>query len=163
MLAEVSTPEKKECSYTDEECISEDRIQREPSSTHDEQASSSFSLSNKELGRKGEAAAVAYLKRKGFEILATNWQCFAGEADIVAQDGKCICFVEVKTRTSIKKGLPSEAVDAKKRSRYEKIAACYLQENVFEDMRVRFDVISILVLRDDQALLRHYINAFGAA
>lgn len=77
---------------------------------------------NKDLGRRGEAAAVRYLERFGYEILDRNWVCPAGEADIVAFDGDALVFVEVKTRTSFKKGFPAEAVDLEKRTRYEKIA-----------------------------------------
>lgn len=118
-------------------------------------------LSKKELGRKGERAAVRFLKNRGFEILETNWVCFAGEADIIALDGSTLCFVEVKTRTGVQKGFPSEAVNAKKRDRYEKIAACYLQTYYETELYVRFDVISILVLSDNHAFLRLHTNAFS--
>ena len=118
-------------------------------------------LSKKELGRKGERAAVRFLKNRGFEILETNWVCFAGEADIIALDGSTLCFVEVKTRTGVQKGFPSEAVNAKKRDRYEKIAACYLQTYHEMELYVRFDVISILVLSDNHAFLRLHTNAFS--
>ena len=30
-----------------------------------------------------------------------------------------------------------------------------------EDMAVRFDVIAIMVLKKDRALIRHHVNAFG--
>lgn len=120
------------------------------------------SLPSKELGRRGEEAAAKYLKRRGFEVLHRNWTCFAGEADIVALQDDTLCFVEVKTRTSVEKGFPSEAVNQRKRDRYERIAACYLKEHTYEDLRVRFDVISILVLGPDHAFLRHHINAFGS-
>lgn len=118
-------------------------------------------LSKKELGRKGERAAVRFLKNRGFEILETNWVCFAGEADIIALDGSTLCFVEVKTRTGVQKGFPSEAVNAKKRDRYEKIAACYLQTYHETELCVRFDVILILVLSDNHAFLRLHTNAFS--
>ena len=118
-------------------------------------------LSKKELGRKGERAAVRFLKNRGFEILETNWVCFAGEADIIALDGSTLCFVEVKTRTGVQEGFPSEAVNAKKRDRYEKIAACYLQTYHETELYVRFDVISILVLSDNHAFLRLHTNAFS--
>lgn len=78
------------------------------------------------LGKRGELAAVRFLSRKGYEILETNWTCVAGEADIVALEEDTLCFVEVKTRSNVEKGFPAEAVDAKKRDRYERIAACYL-------------------------------------
>lgn len=122
----------------------------------------SKSRSSKELGRRGEEACAQYLKRKGYEILERNWTCFAGEADIICMDRGTLCFVEVKTRSSAKKGFPSEAVDASKRDRYEKIAACYLQDHEHDDMPVRFDVVSIMVLGPDSAFLRHHLNAFGS-
>ena len=67
----------------------------------------------------------------------------------------------VKTRTGVQKGFPSEAVNVKKRDRYEKIAACYLQTYHKTELYVRFDVISILVLSDNHAFLRLHTNAFS--
>jgi putative endonuclease len=128
----------------------------------DEVVAATPASSSKELGRRGEEAATKFLKRRGFEVLERNWTCFAGEVDIVAHVDETLCFIEVKTRSNIQKGFPSEAVDGRKRERYERIAACYLKDHACEDMRVRFDVISILVLGDDRAFLRHHINAFGS-
>lgn len=70
-------------------------------------------------------------------------------------------FVEVKTRSSVKTGLPEDAVGPKKRKKYECIAAMYLQDHDFVDMSVRFDVVAILVISNDRALIRHHVNAFG--
>ena len=78
---------------------------------------------NKALGKRGERAAARYLERMNYIVLERNWKCPFGEADIIALDESTLVFVEVKTRTSIAKGFPSEAVDARKRARYEKIAA----------------------------------------
>jgi putative endonuclease len=117
----------------------------------------------KELGRRGEEAAVRYLNRCGFDILERNWECVFGEADIIAMDGCELVFIEVKTRKDISKGFPSEAIGPKKRARYERIAACYLSEFNYTDISVRFDAIAILVIADERALLRHYVNAFQAA
>lgn len=118
--------------------------------------------SPKELGRRGEEAAAKFLERRGFAIVQRNWSCFAGEVDIIALQDDTLCFVEVKTRSNVQKGFPSEAVDERKRDRYERIAACYLKEHAYEDLRVRFDVIGILVLGRDRAFLRHHVNAFGS-
>lgn len=117
---------------------------------------------NAELGKRGEDAAVRFLYRHGYEILERNWTCDAGEADIIARDGDCIVFVEVKTRTSFEKGFPSEAVNARKRQKYEKIAALFLSRHDVVDVAVRFDVVSLLVVGEDRAMLRHHINAFAA-
>lgn len=60
---------------------------------------------NQILGQSGEEAAAEFLKKKGYNILARNWKCKAGELDIVAGKTKgkifkkieCLVFVEVKT------------------------------------------------------------------
>ena len=116
---------------------------------------------NKQLGARGEDAAARYLERRGYDIVDRNWTCPAGEADIVARDEKYLVFVEVKTRTSVETGFPEEAVDGKRRDRYERIAAFYLQDHDFVDMPVRFDVVALLVCDTDRAFIRHHINAFG--
>lgn len=117
---------------------------------------------NKEIGWRGEEAAARYLRLRGMEILERNWTCPAGEADIIARDECALVFIEVKTRTSLEKGLPVEAVSAKKRQRYEKIAAFYIADCDELDIPVRFDIIGILVTGHDRALVRHYVNAFGS-
>lgn len=117
---------------------------------------------NKELGRRGEEAAARFLHRHGYDIIERNWTCEAGEADIIARDGDAVVFVEVKTRTSVEKGMPSEAVNAQKRRRYEKIAALFLRTYDVVDVPVRFDVVSLLVVAPDRAFVRHHINAFAS-
>ncbi len=49
------------------------------------------------VGNLGEKVAANYLKRKDFVILATNYWKKWGELDIVAQKGRKVHFVEVKT------------------------------------------------------------------
>lgn len=117
----------------------------------------------KELGMRGERAAARFLEHIGYEIIERNWTCPAGEADIIARDGKTVVFCEVKTRTNLEKGLPAEAVDAEKRNRYERIAGWFLRDYEEVDVPIRFDVLGLLVIRNDRALIRHYINAFGGA
>lgn len=127
----------------------------------DDEGRPRYGRHNKELGNRGEEAAARYLERAGYEILDRNWECMYGEADIVAREGCTLVFVEVKTRTSIDKGFPAEAVDEEKQSRYEKIAACYLKTYAYVDIPVRFDVIALIVLSEDRAFMKHYIDAFS--
>ena len=117
---------------------------------------------NIELGRMGEDAAARFLERRGYDIVERNWKCAAGEADIIARDGDAVVFVEVKTRSNIEKGMPSEAVGAAKRDRYERIAALFLRDYDVVDVPVRFDIMSILTLDSERALIRHHLNAFSA-
>ena len=85
----------------------------------------------------------------------------AGEADIIARDGDSVVFVEVKTRSSCDCGMPAEAVDEAKRDRYERIAALFLQGFDVVDVPVRFDIVSIVAISPDRAMIRHHINAFS--
>lgn len=117
-------------------------------------------MDRKELGRRGEEAAAAYLQRIGFEILDMNWRTKAGEVDIVARDGTTLVLVEVKTRRTISAGTAEEAVSPTKQKRLGKLAAAYLQQLEREPDSVRFDVVGIYVLGEDKALLRHHRAAF---
>ena len=116
---------------------------------------------NKEIGRRGEDAAARYLERMGYDILERNFSCPFGEADIIARDGESLVFVEVKTRTGVWRGFPSEAVDERKRDRYERIAGWYLGSFGEVNFPVRFDIIAIMVVSEDRAFIRHYSYAFS--
>lgn len=116
---------------------------------------------NKELGRRGEQAAAHFLYRRGYDIVAQNWMSPVGEADIIARDGDTLVFVEVKTRSDCEKGFPAEAVTKTKREKYERIALAFLADYNEADITVRFDVVSIVVISSDRAVIRHHINAFS--
>jgi putative endonuclease len=114
----------------------------------------------KRLGQRGEDAAAAFLERTGMTVVERNWRCSAGEIDIVALDGETIVLVEVKTRRSVRSGTPEEAVSPAKQRRYAKLAAAYIQSAGVSEVSLRFDVISLLVIGPDRALLRHHRAAF---
>ncbi len=118
---------------------------------------------NRALGRRGEDAAAHFLECRGYDIVARNWTCYAGEADIIARDDDAVVFVEVKTRRNCDKGMPSEAVTPEKRERYERIALEYLANCGIVDVPIRFDIVSIVIIAPDRAVVRHHINAFGGA
>lgn len=100
-----------------------------------------------QIGRRGEALAESYLKRKGYKILERNWEGKTGEIDIIAQDKKTTVMVEVKTRASEKFGEGVEAVDARKQKHLINVAAEYLQQQKPKKKKtaVRFDVVSIKI------------------
>lgn len=117
-------------------------------------------MDSKELGRKGEEAAAAYLERVGMDVVDRNWRCRSGEVDIVAREGDTLVLVEVKTRRSTRAGTPEEAVSPTKQKRLVKLARVYLAQHAESPGTVRFDVVSLLVLAEDRALLRHHRAAF---
>lgn len=114
----------------------------------------------KALGQRGEDAAAAYLERAGMTVVERNWRCKSGEMDIIALDGAEVVLCEVKTRRHTSKGTPDEAVTPAKQKRYARLAAAYIQASGVPEMAIRFDVVSILVIAQDRALLRHHRAAF---
>src|SRR5262249_29697539 len=65
-------------------------------------------------GQAWEKLAARELSRAGYRILARNYRTKAGEIDLVARDGRTLCFVEVKGRRSLAYGTAAEAVDREK-------------------------------------------------
>ena len=96
------------------------------------------------LGQSGESMAVSHLKKLGFTILQTNYRCRTAEIDIIAKDIDTLCFIEVKTRSSLKKGLPRESVTYGKQQKILMGAAFYMKEQKIPPMRTRFDVVEII-------------------
>ena len=115
------------------------------------------------LGDRGERAAVRYLKKQGFRIIAKRYRNSYGEVDIIAQDDKTTVFVEVKTRTSTKDGQPFEAVDLRKQEKITRIALAWLKKHGRLEQRARFDVVSILWPDTrGEPQIQHFRNAFEA-
>ena len=105
----------------------------------------------KALGDRGEAAAAQYLRKRGCQLLASQWRCRYGELDLVARDRDgTICFVEVKLRSGSFAGLPREAVDRRKQERLRDL-----------DAPARFDVAEVYTDGVHRPLRLEYLeNAF---
>ncbi len=113
-----------------------------------------------ELGKSGEAAAVNYLARHNYIIVATGFRLFRGEIDIIAYDKQTLVFVEVKTRRSSDFGSPEESVTPAKQQQLRKIAQGFLTLNKIKDVECRFDVISLIKKGGNYYQIRHFKNAF---
>lgn len=115
------------------------------------------------LGDRGEMIAAAYLTDKKYTILDKKFRSALGELDIVARIQTTLVFVEVKTRSSARAGLPEEAVDFAKQKQMTRLALSYVQKNNLSKMKTRFDVIAILYDGIQAPQIRHIENAFDAA
>lgn len=111
------------------------------------------------LGSEGENLAAAFLKKKGYRILARNYKTLIGEIDIIAKDGETTVFVEVKTRRSDMFGHPFESVNSRKRQKLKNLALFYLKKGG-EELPVRFDVLSIVYADGGQRIIEHIKDAF---
>lgn len=113
------------------------------------------------LGNEGERLAAGYLRRQGYKILARRYRTALGELDLVARDGACIVFVEVKTRRSALAGQPHEAVDRAKQAQLTRLALAFLKRYRRLEQPARFDVVSIIWEGPSQRpQIVHYRNAF---
>jgi len=99
------------------------------------------------VGRLGERMAAQHLERQGYVICEMNYRCAAGEMDIVALDGECLAFVEVRTRRSKKFGSPEESITGAKKQKLIEVAQTYLQEHESLPLDWRIDVVSIQLSR----------------
>ena len=112
-------------------------------------------------GERGEDLAVRVLEREGYVILARRYRVRAGEIDIVALDGRCLVFIEVKARRSLRCGDPADAVTARKRRKICAVATDYLARHAVTAEACRFDVVTVALVeaRPQVAIIR---NAFDA-
>lgn len=115
-------------------------------------------MNRRRVGTEMERVAAEYLESEGFEILEMNYRCRIGEIDIVAREGRYLVFIEVKYRTSGRRGDPLEAVNARKQRTILRVAMFYLKENGLEtDTPCRFDAVGI----SENGSIRLIRNAFS--
>jgi putative endonuclease len=96
-----------------------------------------------ELGQRGENLAAEELAHRGYEIVARNWHCQAGEVDIVARQGDAFHFFEVRTRRGREYGTPEESVTPAKRQRMVDVALTYLGEHELTDTDWRVGFVAV--------------------
>ena len=113
-----------------------------------------------DTGKKGEAAALEYLKSKGYAILEQNWRCNHLEIDIIASIGDELVIIEVKSRTGTPLVEPHIAVTRSKQNLLIRAANAYIQRKNL-DLETRFDIISITF--GEETTIDHIENAFYPA
>jgi putative endonuclease len=96
------------------------------------------------LGQKGERLAAGLLKKEGYRILEYNYRGRLGEVDLIAEDGDCLVFVEVKTRRNLAFGHPLESIDLRKQRQLIKVAREYVAQKGEEERFCRFDAVAVL-------------------
>jgi len=122
-----------------------------------------------DIGKLGEKAAIKYLKKQKYRVIASNIHVSHNELDIIAKNKKYIVFVEVKSRSTDmdlfnKFGSPASAVTYSKKQRTVEAARGFLKDKKYFHLQPRFDVIEIYFHKDTAKILHinHIINAFGA-
>jgi putative endonuclease len=115
------------------------------------------------FGTRSERAAARFLRRKGYRILAHNYTCPHGELDLVALDGRCVVFVEVRSTGGDDAARPAASVDDAKQRRLTNLALYYLQQHRLLDTAARFDVLALSwPPRRREPTVVHHRQAFEA-
>ena len=114
----------------------------------------------KNVGKLGEDCAAQFLEAAGYTIVARNFRIRSAEIDIIAQRDNLIVFVEVKARSSVRYGLPVEAVNFRKQKKIIEAAGVFLQDEKFCDCACRFDVAEVYLNGERVEEINHIENAF---
>ena len=115
------------------------------------------------VGRYGEELAARMLEGAGWVVVDRNWRGTRGELDLVALDGRELVVVEVKTRTGLGYGHPSEAVTPRKLARLRRLAGEWLAGRAAETVptrpsSVRVDVVGVLLEKGRPPQVDHLVG-----
>jgi len=111
-------------------------------------------------GELGERAARKHLRKLGLKFLTANFRSDRGEIDLVFRDDDCLVFVEVKSRSSEDWTRPAAAVDARKRRLLSQTALDYLRLIKNPRVKIRFDIVEVLLTDGEVREVRHLPNTF---
>ena len=107
--------------------------------------------------QKAKQGVRRYLEIKGYEVLEDGWYHGKDSVDFIATDEDgALVFIDCEVNANAGEGIPEEAPD---RKAFERIAAAYLAESDLSSIEVRYDIVGVLVISEDRALIRHHINA----
>jgi putative endonuclease len=114
-------------------------------------------------GELGERAAKKFLQKQGLKFLAANFRSERGEIDLIFRDGDCLAFIEVKTRSSEDWARPAAAVNAERRRRLSRAALDYLRLLKDPQVKIRFDIVEVLLADGEIREIRHLPDTFAMA
>ncbi len=111
-------------------------------------------------GTLGERAAKQHLQKLGLKFLTANFRSDRGEVDLIFRDPDCLVFVEVKTRSSEEWTRPAAAVNARKKRLLAQTALDYLRRLKNPQVKIRFDIVEVLLRDGEVREVRHLPNSF---
>jgi len=108
----------------------------------------------------GERLAARHLKRKGYRIIARQFENVAGQIDLIASQGPTLVFVEVKTHSASDADEGDMPVRRDQRERIERAAKLFLKHPAAQDRPARFDVIAVSLSDDAPPKIQHVEDAW---
>ena len=94
------------------------------------------------LGRRYEAIALAWLRLKGYRLLARRFGGKGGEIDLIMREGATLVFVEVRQRANREHGGAAASITPAKMRRLVYAAQVYLLRFSITPP-CRFDLVAI--------------------
>ena len=100
--------------------------------------------STRHRGKLQEQRAQRFLAGEGLALVQANFQCRAGEVDLIMRDRQgSIVFVEVRYRSSDRYGSALETIGPVKQRRLRLAANFFLNARKWQHYPCRFDVVAI--------------------
>lgn len=141
--------------------------------TIDIQQQSSPAIDTRFVGQFGEELAARYLARNGYRLVLANYKVpvgrnrkgveVTGEIDLIALDGKTICFIEVKTRSSDFFTSPLTAIDLKKQRQIIRTARIYRKIFAVRDYAYRYDAVAVILGKENKPKIELRRNFWNEA
>jgi len=120
-------------------------------------------MDRRDVGRLAEDVAASWLTERSWRIVARNFNRRLGELDIVAQQGRMLAVIEVRTRANDEYGGAAASVTARKQQRVLRATAQLLQQRKdLRELLVRFDVIVVHEPASPQPRVEWIQHAFEA-
>ncbi len=101
-------------------------------------------INRRRFGGLQEQRALRYLGRQGLSLVQSNFNCRAGEIDLVMRDRRGhVIFVEVRYRKNDRYGSAQETVGPAKQRKLRLAAEWFLKSRNWQHKPCRFDVVAI--------------------
>ena len=120
-------------------------------------------MKDNNLFEKAVQASARYCELKGYEVVEQNWSPEGSDESIplIAYEDDVLVFIDVTAKNGFEGFVPESETD---REAMEVLAAKYLAQTDDEpNFEVRFDIISMMVIGESRAMIKHHINAFSEA
>ena len=115
-----------------------------------------------EDGKRARKGVKALLERKGYEIVAEDFEFDGGAVPFVMEDDGYLVFVEVNASDDPTADFDEIEAGGMTRSEFERAMIAYLEGHEREDSPIRFDSVCIRMTGEKKAVIRHHINCMEA-
>ncbi|XVG96370.1 YraN family protein [Eubacteriales bacterium KG127] len=103
-------------------------------------------MKSKDLGNLGENMATSMLELSGHLIIERNWRAKTGEElDIISTRKGKWYITEVKTRSSLDFGYPSEAINKRKIYSMNKAFYKFMKSRKLDYVEPHIEILEILI------------------